>query len=199
MIKQQLLDAYPVKIRDELTYSLHNAYRIAGQEKKLFGSFSDRAGAYLRHFWSDAMLEQAVKKLGVDYRIEWNKAGNTPHLSIRSNNWQLTPHSLGTRKAPANAAYRQHLSKTNDLFSDHENESFANCFSNGYAQLLHSGGGLLSAVSLSVPSSSSSGIIYSESLSIDIDIATNPEEIIHDELFDKMRIRVEEQLKRSNE
>lgn len=199
MVEKQLIEAFPEHLRKEFILSLHSAYRVAAEEKKLFGSFSDRAGAYLKHFWSDAFLEKAAKSLKLDYRVELNAARNTPHLNIRSNNWQLTPHSLGNRKALNVAAYRKHLSRTNDLFEDHEDTSFAQNFSHGYVQLLHSGGSTLEAVSLSVPASSNAGIIYSEAMNIDVNTFINPEEVINDELVNKLRIRVEEQLKRSNE
>lgn len=197
MIENQLLTAFPVQTRNELCAALGSAYRQAYEASREFGSFSERALGYTQHFYCDAMLEQTAKRLKLSHSVEPNKAKNAPHLVIRSANWQMTPHRLSTgRNLPANALYRAHYSKTNDLFDSSDDPVILHANIRGYVYLLHSGHRFLELSTLTVPDQSGKFAIYNESLDTNSAVGLETEEI-SDQLSEGIKIKVEDQVRRS--
>jgi hypothetical protein len=197
MIENQLLAAYPEVVRAELLIAVKTAYELAEKDKGNFLSFQGRALGYLRHFWSDALLEKTAVRLNWNHKIGYNKAGNTPHISIFSNNWHLTPHHLGkdgSRVVPAK--YRDHYSGTNDMFHGGSLQGITSF--GGYVQFLHSGTPREIRGSLYIPSSSGQNL-YSEVLDVKTLLSSSsaeevPTEEITDELANQIKVWTENQI-----
>lgn len=197
VMKFELLNAFNDELRVEFADSLAKAYRIALRDKFEFGSFGFRAHGYLKHFWSDAMLEQLAKSRNIHHEIGYNKAKNTPHIVMYSNDWKLTAHHVTNKgSSPVKAAYRDMYSAKNyDLFADSQDEVILEANKQGYALLLHSGDSQLDNLVLGVPGAS--GLIYKEAISLKEKYIVDVEEI-KDELSEGIKIKVEEALRQSS-
>lgn len=197
MIEKQLAKAFPQPVRDEFTSSLIHAYQLAREQSLTMGSFADRALGYLKHFWSDALLESTAKRLGLSHSIGLNKAKNTPHLLIQSGNWQLSPHHLsgsGAGKLPSRALYREHYSRMNDLFGG---DGSGSSLLGGYVYLLHDGKFGLENVSLAVPALDHSTVVHSEFLPL-VDVPEFAVEEIPDSVTTRIQLKVEDQLRNNS-
>lgn len=199
-MKFELINAFDHNLRNGFADSLAKAYRIALRDKFEFGSFGFRAHGYLKHFWSDAMLEQLAKSQGLNHEIGYNKAKNTPHIVMYSSNWKLTAHHVSDKgNVPVKAAYRNMYSAQNlDLFADSQDNIVTEENKQGYALLLHSGSNELENLVLGVPDVMSKGLIYKEALSLKEKFEVDVEEI-KDELSEGIKIKVEEVLRQSNQ
>lgn len=197
MIEEQLISAFPVKVRQELCASLRIAYQQAFEASLQFGPFATRALGYAQHFYSDALLAKAAQKLKLNHTIGKNRAKNTPHLLIRSDNWQMTPHRLSRgRQMPVNAVYRAHYSLTNDMFADSTDEELAAAHGLGYVYLLHSGEKSLEFATLTVPDRLGTRPVHNEFLDAHAPLQTDVEEI--DDMLDEgIKIRVEQAIRKS--
>lgn len=199
-MKLELLNAFEHDLRVGFADSLAKAYRIALRDKFEFGSFGFRAHGYLKHFWSDAMLEQLAITRGLHHEISYNKAKNTPHLAMYSGDWKLTPHHISDKgSVPVKASYRNMYSAKNyDLFSDSQDDQIVKANQQGYVYLLHSGANELENLILGVPDTIAKGLVYQEPLSLKEKYEVDVEEI-KDELSEGIKIKVEEVLRQSNQ
>ncbi|HDY2717776.1 TPA: hypothetical protein RPD19_005173, partial [Escherichia coli] len=169
-LSQQLLEAYDKECRKELSIALAQAYLHSHMKAKEFGSFWAQAQSYLRWFYADALLENAAKRVGLDFEVGSNAAKNCKHIAIHSNNWKMTAHHLsGNAPLPKQALYRAVYANQNyELnFGDENADSLDGRASGGHVYMLHDGSNQhLSKLNLTVPSSDNYGILYTESLPI---------------------------------
>lgn len=195
---KQLVSAFDMECRKELSMSLSKAYLLSFQGAKEFGSFWRQAQSYLKWLYSDMLIEKAANSLKIQCDISLNAAKNSRHPTLHSKGWALTAHSVESKGVlPRNAKYRSIYSSLNrDLFEEIEHiEQIEQ--SGGHVYLLHSGKNqAISTLNLTIPTPDSSGIIYTETVAI---YSPNEVEIekVDDELDDKFKLLTETLLKQN--
>ncbi|EIP9835026.1 hypothetical protein LUE45_001017 [Salmonella enterica] len=195
---QQLLEAYDKECRKELSISLAQAYLHSHMKAKEFGSFWAQAQSYLRWFYADVLLENAAKRMGLDFEVGSNIAKNCKHIAIHSNNWKMTVHHLsGNAPLPKQALYRAVYANQNyELnFGDENASSQEMEVSGGHVYMLHDGSNQnLAKLNLTIPSSDNYGILYTESLPIMTMVEAEAENV-DSEIEDKIKILTEQIIK----